>query len=388
MTRIAIIHRKFGIGGGESVCFHILEALQDSYDVHLFALEEPEFERLNKAFGTDVDNVTVHAPPWLARSTRLVNTLSSKATGGAASVQTGLELSALSRRYGSEWNSFDLRISTHGELPLSPPAIQYLHHPFLNRWKGGGHFEIEGPLGENFNKAYTMLSGATPDVVRQSELLTNSEWTADQIEKLYHNRPAVVYPPIRTNKFEGIPWNQRENGFVSVGRVSRDKHTHRAIDIINEVRSNGYDVHLHLVGNIDVDTQYGRRIVRAGENYDWLKIEGRVPQEKLYEVIERHRWGLHTKPFEHFGMAVAEFVAGGTIPFVPNNGGQVEIVKRLSSLCYSSNNDAVVKISRCLESKENVMTIRNRLSNRESEFKRNKFMEEIKNLVAINIDIN
>jgi glycosyltransferase involved in cell wall biosynthesis len=38
------------------------------------------------------------------------------------------------------------------------------------------------------------------------------------------------------------------------------------------------------------------------------------------------RYGIHGMLDEHFGMAPAELAAAGCIVFVPNDGGQVEIV--------------------------------------------------------------
>lgn len=383
MARIAVIHRKLDIGGGESVCFHILEALQDDHDVHLFALNHPNFDRLNNAFGTAVDDVTVHTPATLASCLNLADSIGQVLTHDVISVDTGLQLAVLSRRYSSQWEEFDMRISTHGELPLSPPAIQYIHHPFLNRWNKARYFEIESAIGGFLNRLYTKLSGATPEKVRQSELLTNSGWSADQIETIYRDRPEVVFPPIDVENINGDQWEQRENGFVSIGRISQDKQSHRAIDIVEGVRRNGHGVHLHLVGPVDRNSEYGNRIQNAAKNRSWVSIETEVTQKRLYALIEGHKWGIHTKPFEHFGMAVAEQVAAGAVPFVPNNGGQVGIVNRNSALCYESDDDAVAKITDCLSDEELTAELRRVLSNTRSKFGKERFKKEISTRVDV-----
>lgn len=377
MARVAVIHRELGVGGGESVCFHVLEALQDDHDLHLFALNRPDLDRLNQAFGTAVDDVTVHTSATLARGLDLADLIGREFTRGAIGVDTGLQLAALSRRYSSQWEKFDIRISTHGELPLSSPAIQYIHHPFLNRWDEGGYFEIEGTAGGLLNRLYTKLSGATPQKVQQSELLTNSEWSADQIETIYSDRPDVVFPPINVDNINRARWDQREDGFISIGRVSQDKQSHRAIEIVDQVRKNGHDVHLHLVGPIDRSLEYGNRIWNAVKNRSWVSIEGRVTQERLHTLIEGHKWGIHTKAFEHFGMAVAEQVAAGVVPFVPNSGGQVDIVGRNPALCYESNGDAVTKITECISNDELTVKLRESLPDVRNKFGRERFGEEI-----------
>jgi glycosyltransferase involved in cell wall biosynthesis len=378
MARVAVIHRQLDVGGGESVCFHVLEALQADHDVHLFALNHPDLERLNETFGTNVTDVSIHTPKTLAKVLEFSDSVGRAITRGTVGVDTGLQLAALSRQYSTQWKSFDVRISTHGELPLSPPAIQYIHHPFLNRWDGGGHFEIQSTAGCLFNRFYTRLSGATPKKVRESELLTNSEWSADQIETLYGDRPDILFPPIDVEQLDGVPWDQRENGFVSIGRISRDKQSHRAIEILDRVRETGHDVHLHLIGPIDQNSSYATQIQNAAKNRSWLSIEGEVTQERLHALIQNHKWGIHTKPFEHFGMVVAEQVAAGTVPFVPNSGGQVDIVGRNSALCYESNDDAVTKITDCLSDEGRAIELRESLPDVRSRFGKERFEEEIK----------
>lgn len=377
MSSIAVIHRRFGVGGSTSVCFHILEALQDEYDVHLYSLHRPDFSTLNNAFGTEVHDITVHTPDIVTGGLDFSDSILRTATRSRIGVESGLELTLLVRRYGHQWDTFDLRIGTQGELPLSSPAIQYLHHPFLNRWSDAGHFEIESTFGSFLNRVYTRVSGTTPDTVQQSELLTNSQWTANQIEKIYAVTPDVVFPPIDVDAFDDVPWHERENGFVSVGRISQDKQTHRAIEIIDNVRERGHRVHLHLVGPIDEDTRYGRRIRREETNHPWLIVEGRVSQEHLTTLIERHRWGIHTKPFEHFGMAVAEQVAGGVIPFVPDSGGQVEIVGRIPTLCYDSIDEAIENISNCLSTSSEPTGINRCLPDIKNRFSKTRFKSKI-----------
>lgn len=358
MADIAVIHRYLQVGGGESVCFHILDALQEAHDIHLYALNHPDLKKLNQAFGTDVNDVTIHTPTICTRGLSALESGIKAATDGSIGAVTGLELSVLSRRYRREWDNYDLRVSTHGELPLSAPAIQYLHHPFLNRWSCGGHFEIESRAGKALNWLYAHFSGANPEVVRQSCLLTNSAWSATQIERIYSIEPEVVYPPITIPDNISTPWEERENGFVSIGRISPDKRTHVEIEIIDELRDRGEDVHLHHVGPIDEDAEYGRQILNSANQRDWITLEGSIPQNRLYDLLGSHRWGLHTKPFEHFGMAVAEMVASGTVPFVPDTGGQTEVVGNQERVLYSSSGQAVRKAQALLEDPEMASEVR------------------------------
>jgi glycosyltransferase involved in cell wall biosynthesis len=382
MTEIAVIHRNLGVGGGESVCFHLLESLQKNYDLHLYALNVPNIEVLNSAFGTAVHDITVHSPTLVAGGLSSLDTTLKKSTNNSMRVDPGLELLALTQRYKNEWRQFDLRISTHGELPLSQPAIQYIHHPFLNRWECDSYFEIKSLPGKVLNQVYTRLIGATPETIQRSELLTNSAWSAKQIENIYEIRPDVLYPPVNTTDFTEVPWSDRESGFVSIGRLSPDKKVHLGIEIIDKVREQGYDTHLHHVGPINLDSSYAQKTLQAASQREWVKLEGKLSRPQLIKLIENHKWAVHTKPFEHFGMAVAEEVAGGSIPFIHSSGGQTEIINNLRELQYDSSEEAVTKITDLLDDQDRAKEIRTQFPDIQTQYGAARFKQSIQEKVG------
>ena len=68
---------------------------------------------------------------------------------------------------------------------------------------------------------------------------------------MYGIEPLVVYPPA-IGKFPEVPWEQRKDGFVCIGRI----HTLRSgielmIAILAAVRAAGPQVHLHVAGKGD-----------------------------------------------------------------------------------------------------------------------------------------
>ena len=193
------------------------------------------------------------------------------------------------------------------------------------------------------------LAGVSRASVRTSTLLTNSSWTADVIEDVYGVVPNVVHPPVSTDEFDGRPWNERESGFVALGRIAPDKNVVELIDIVRRIRERGHDVHLHLVGpTAEHNEFYGRRVERAARRHDFVAVEGELDRKELVSLVCSHRYGIHGKRNEHFGMTVAEMVAGGAIPFVPDGGGQVDIVNRREELRYRETEEAVTKIDRVL----------------------------------------
>lgn len=89
---------------------------------------------------------------------------------------------------------------------------------------------------------------------------------------------------------------------------------------------------------------------------------------------------------EHFGMVIAEMVSGGMIPFVPNGGGQVEIVNKNEALIYGSSADAVEKINDVLSNTEVQRELRSELQKMKMAFTKDRFQQEIRDVVRKTID--
>ncbi len=86
---------------------------------------------------------------------------------------------------------------------------------------------------------------------------------------------------------------------------------------------------------------------------------------------------MHEEPF---GMAVADLVSAGCITFVPNSGGQVEIVAD-ERLVYSSLPEAVDKIVRAIRDPEYQMSLRSHVGTRKSLFRSEKFAARLRSIV-------
>jgi glycosyltransferase involved in cell wall biosynthesis len=218
----------------------------------------------------------------------------------------------------------------------------------------------------------------------QSVLVANSEWTRNIVQETYRQPVKVVYPPVNVSDFN-FAVSGRENGFVTIGEIHQRKGQDMMIDIIDQLRSIGIDTHLHVVGGIG-NQSYFETVQKKSEKRSYIHLEGFLDRTELIDLIERHKYGLHGHPREHFGITVAELVAGGSIPFVPNDGGQVEIVNRRTELQYGSVQQAVDKISSVMTNAQLQQDIKSDLNRSISEYSSEKFEKRIKHLVNNLID--
>ena len=383
MTDVALVHLDLmAKGGGEAVAVNVAEALQDEHDLTLFTLTDPDVDELREYFDVDLRES--------ALTVRTAGRLAPALYERYGPRYYVLENALLSRYVRRRTDEFDVVISTINELGLGPDAIEYVHFPF--------DWNVTLPDREHlFHRSvedrslYQRLCTAVADVSREdlksSLVLANSEWTAGKVAEAYGTRPEVVYPPIDTEAFTDRPWDARENGFVTVGRIEPSKRTVELIETVDAVRERGHDVHLHVVGP-PVDDAYARRVAALAAGRPHVHLEGEVPRGELIELICSHRYGIHGKAFEHFGMAVAELAAGGTVPFVPSSGGQRAIVRDRHELLFDSPEAAVAKIDRVLSDPTLQRELRTSTAEIDRRFGRGRFQETVTDAVDAAVDGN
>lgn len=386
MAKVAIIHPRFDTkGGAEVVCFNVIEALQEDHDLFLFSFDEPNFNDLNEFCSTNVDPIPNWHPETLRRTVNITLSRLNGLTDDRFGTHNKLLTSILNRMVAPRMDDFDVSVCTGGEMALPKPSVQYVHLPiFMGRYDP--EYGARSVLGAPHDWICSRIAGINRKAIKNATLLTNSEWTADVVSQRYGIRPDVVAPPTNVEDFYEVPWAQREDGFVTAGRISPDKRTLEIIDILEDVRKLGHKFHLHIVGPTDDHNEsYRRRVGEASREREWVFIEDELPRSEFVDLICNHKYGIHGKRAEHFGIAVAELVLGGTLPFVPADGGQVDLVGNQSELTYRTSKDAVSRIDAVLSNPRNQMNLIDNLPTL-TDLNSNRFKREIRNYVENAID--
>jgi glycosyltransferase involved in cell wall biosynthesis len=225
-----------------------------------------------------------------------------------------------------------------------------------------------------------VLSGTWQKGWEKNMTLVNSEWTGTVMEKRFGITARVVYPPV-VGAATPTNWDERENGFVFLGRISPEKQIEKIIHILAKVREKNPSLHLHIIGRID-DGPYERFIRElCNKHTSWCKIETSMYGQEKWEFISKHKYGISARPNEPFGIAVAEMVTAGCIVFVPEGGGQTEIVAN-PQMIYHNGNDAVQKIEQVLKDDKLQRELSEQLSNRAPLFSVERFQKEINDSIA------
>ncbi|WP_458206776.1 glycosyltransferase family 4 protein [Haladaptatus sp. NG-SE-30] len=370
MARITVVHPDFSVkGGAEAVSMNVLEALQTEHDITLFTTARPDFDALNAYYNTEVGDVSVVVPT--------ANVVAQRLLGSGLGL---LKYALLNRAIRSKTESFDLVVGTYNELAVDSPCVMYVHHPVYRQPAESLDAREQTSGRRAYKRVCAAVAGVTDDHLRKSAVFANSRWMADLVDRVYDTDAQPLYPPVDTEEFNPVPHDEQENGFVSIGRFAPDKNILRNIEIITRLHKRGHDVHLHLIGPPHM-SDYQQQIEARAEKHDFIHIENEVSRKELVQLVNTHRYGLHGKNNEHFGMVVAEMVAGDALPFVPNSGGQREIVNNQSTLLYDTVSEAVENIDTVLSNPDLERELRTNLPSITERFSRNRFRTEIRAVV-------
>ncbi|HUI79718.1 MAG TPA: glycosyltransferase [Bryobacteraceae bacterium] len=364
-------------GGGNAVAAWAIEALCKEFDVTLATLGPVDCSAVNRSFGTSLraGEFAVEVAP---RSYQIA--LRALPTPGA------LLQVCCTMRWAQELDSrahFDVLLGTQNELDFGRPGLQYVHYPwvFLPRPKGEyrWYHRIPGLLTA-YRGICQSVAHISNEGMRRNLSLANSGFVADRIRQVHGTGSVILHPPV-PGEFPNIPWESRRTAAVAVGRMHGVKRWEMAVAIVDQVRRRGVDFGLTLISHAD-DPGYGKRIAALAESRPWFRILSNVTRAQLVEEIAHHRYGIHTMEDEHFGIAVAEILRAGAIPFVHNSGGPVEIVGGRPELCFNSVREAAGKIAAVLASPPLQQELHQFAQNRRDCFSAENFCRGLRNLVG------
>jgi glycosyltransferase involved in cell wall biosynthesis len=360
-------------GGAEQVCAHALAALsEEEYDLTFLTLREPDLATLGDYYDVTLDPDRIRVRQLGRVPPRLLETV--------GDWLYTLRQSLFVRLLRGVVDEYDLVVSAEGELPLPGRTLQYVHHPLFAHWLDPDH--DPGPVERAYDSLNRRLAGFDREAIVRHALVTNTEWAADRFEAIYGARPSVCPPPIDVSEFEPRPWDDRENGFVVLGRIDPSKRVLECIETVRQLRERGHDVHVHVVGPPSSSNRSYVRHVREAAEAPFVHLEGKLDRDSLVDLLATHRYGLHGCPDETFGIVVAEFAAAGALPFVPAGGGQVEIVRGRDELVYEGVADAVEKIDRVLSNPELDAELRTVVGDVDERFGPERFARIIREAVA------
>ena len=135
---------------------------------------------------------------------------------------------------------------------------------------------------------------------------------------------------------------------VCIGRIVREKRITDIIDIVRRARLiSGKDISLHIAGRIDQTPAYGEKLRQIAEQERWVVMAGALYGKDKEEFLSSGTYAIHAERDEAFGISVAEYLAAGLIPSVPDDGGSCEVVDN-PDVTYHTNEEAAQVLAHML----------------------------------------
>ena len=189
-------------------------------------------------------------------------------------------------------------------------------------------------------------------VMSASNIVTTSsifeEFMISENYKIDKNKIKKITPGVDKEIFVPELNIERENIFLSIGRIQEQKGQMETINFLDNFRKVENNFKCYFVGGPSG---------KSGEEYlqilkDTVKdlsLESHVefldnlPQIKIKELLNKSKLLIHTSKFETFGLVAAEANAMGVPVLTTNNGSLLEIIEdNLNGYCSDSLIDARV----------------------------------------------
>jgi glycosyltransferase involved in cell wall biosynthesis len=261
--------------------------------------------------------------------------------------------------------NYDITINTQGDtLPyyhyslLKNNAVTYCHFPsakyhidsenleYLRDIRVAGFtqiYDIDYPKNkiaaifdvetkQKVRRYFKYLRDKYDNLMKNTLVLTNSEYTRKAILNAFSVDAKILYPPVDVDIFRdaALDSNQRENMIIVISRIAPDKQIENAIEVARIMRSRGIGKGMIIAGNLHLyDHQYYQELKNMIADYDlpdYVSLQTNISFNQLLQLMQLAKVYFHPRIDEHFGISIVEAMASGLLPVVSNIGGHTEFV--------------------------------------------------------------
>jgi glycosyltransferase involved in cell wall biosynthesis len=364
-------------GGSERVAIATIQALLgiDGFDVRLNTFEQPNLAKLTASYG---QNVTY----MMQRISKI----------GVYQSLEKVSLSAPSH----------LTVNTHGDLlpfftqqMTKSNSIVYCHFPLAKYWIDSERPEYFGLIHHasimQKSMAYRtrFLAQAKSNyiqMIRNSTVLTNSEYSRRAIWKTFGIQSNVLSPPVEIERIRnavqlrGSPKQNSETVLV-ISRFHYSKKIENAIKLAKLLKENEIADGLTIVGNLSSDSiEYFSHLREMVDNYDlgrFVRFNINADFGMLTDLVCKSKVYFHPLAGEPFGISIVEAMSAGLIPVVPDIGGYTEFVPKKYQ--FHTLGEAVEAVSEAMQAAHSE---REKLSESVERFSVSNYIQSFRKIVS------
>jgi glycosyltransferase involved in cell wall biosynthesis len=185
---------------------------------------------------------------------------------------------------------------------------------------------------QKIKKYFEFLRDKYDRLMKNTLVLTNSEYTRKAILNAFNIDAKILYPPVNVGTFRdnGLKSNRREDMILVISRIAPDKQIENAIEVARIMHDRGIGKAMIIAGNLHhYDEQYYQQLRKMIADYDlpnYVSLKTNISFSKLIQLVQSAKVYFHPRIDEHFGISIVEAMAAGLVPVVSNIGGHTEFV--------------------------------------------------------------
>ena len=249
----------------------------------------------------------------------------------------------LQRKIRNIENKYNCIISNCGEISIKSGYFAFIHYP--PKLSGTSKKKFRGILRKIIKK---ILLPKIPNP-KHIHYIFNSYWTENNCpsKKIANYTGTVIYPPV-TLENSNLLKAKNINQILVISRISPEKNIESALLIFKKLKQTNKDLKLCIIGSTsNSNKRYLEFIQNSANSISNVELITNASNELLKDYLKKSSIGLHCMPAEHFGISIVEMLNYGLITFVPNDGGQIEIVND-PRFIYDDEPNAITKIQNIL----------------------------------------
>ena len=141
----------------------------------------------------------------------------------------------------------------------------------------------------------------------------------------------LIKPGVDENLFSPDPNLSKENIFLSIGRIQKQKRQLEAIEFLSSFREINNDFKCYFIGGPSGNSGDDyfvelKEIVKDLDLESHIEFLGNLPQSKIRELLNRSKLLIHTSEYETFGLVAIEAHSVGVPVISINQGSLKEII--------------------------------------------------------------
>ena len=256
--------------------------------------------------------------------------------------------------------------------------ICYCHSPARYAWDLYQQYLLETGLNRGLfglYAKYILHRFRLWDVISSNRVdyfISNSNYIAKRIKKIYNREAKVIYPPIDTEFFSY--YDKKDEFYLAASRMV----PYKKMDLIIETFNNMPDKKLIVIGD---GPDFNKNEKLAKDN---VELKGFVSREELKFYLQRAKCFVFAAD-EDFGMLPVEAQSCGTPVIALAKGGTLEtIIPEVTGIFFKDHNSKSLKdaVERFSEIKFDSQKIRDHAL----KFSKQKFKNEMKKFVTEKYD--